>query len=146
MKPLLGWLLLPVVVALIAAGCGQSAPRTPLHQAVQDGNYPAVRKHVAARSDLNATNKSGWTPLHLAAMNGDLPMVQLLTTSGADAWRLGAGGRTPVDMARERGQTSIVKFLQTLPKVEPVENAGSEKRGRGLIDGGLGVSDALDAQ
>lgn len=145
MKALVRRILLTAVAGLFAVGCGPSAPRTPLHQAVQDGNYPAVRQHIAVRSDLNARDKAGWTPLHLAVMKGDLPMVQLLTTAGADVERTGAGGKTPLAVAREKGQTSIVRYLQSRPKDAPAQ-AGQEKRGRGLIDGGLGVSEVLDSQ
>jgi hypothetical protein len=144
MKALANWLLITGVAGLLAAGCGPGAPRTPLHQAVQDGNYPAVRQHIAVRTDLNAKDKAGWTALHLAVMNGDLPMVQLLAAAGADVERTGVGGKTPVVVAREKGQTSIVQYLVGLPK-SPPEPAVQEKRGRGLIDGGLGVSEVLDA-
>lgn len=145
MKPHFHWLLLTCVAGLLTAGCGPSAPRTPLHAAVQDGNYPAVRQHIAARSDLNAKNPAGWTALHLAAMKGDLPMVQLLAAAGADATRLGPAGKTPLEVAREKGQTSIVQYLDARVQAGPAK-VGSEKRGRGLIDGGVGVSEVLDAQ
>lgn len=145
MKPQSYWVLLTGVACLLAAGCGPSAPRTPLHSAVQEGNYPVVRQHIGARSDLNAKDTSGWTALHLAAMKGDLPMVRLLSAAGADAGRTGPGGRTPADMAREKGQTSIVQYFEAELKVGP-EKGGQEKRGRSLIDGGVGVSEVLDAQ
>lgn len=137
--------ILTLVACLLAAGCGQGTPRTPLHSAVQDGNYPAVRQHIAARSDLNATDKSGWTALHLAAMKGDRAMVELLAGAGADAGRTGPGGKTPVDVAREKGQTSIVQFLETHLAAN-AQPAAKEKRGRALIDGGVGVSEVLDVQ
>ena len=135
--PLLGTLL-TCVACLVAAGCGPSTPRTPLHQAVQEGNYPAVRVHIAAKSDLNAKDASGRTPLHVAATKGDLAMVKLLTDAGADVKRPGPGGKTPVDVAREKGRTSIVEYLEA--------SLGGKQapRGRALIDGGVGVSEVLD--
>lgn len=145
MKPLVHWMRLTGVAVLLATGCGPGKPRTSLHQAVQDGNYPGVRQHIAARSDLNAADSSGWTALHLAVINGDLPMVQLLAAAGADPAKPGVRGKTPVAVAREKGQTSIVQYLEGLPKAAP-EPAAQEKRGRGLSDGGLGVSGVLDAQ
>lgn len=144
MKLQVPWMVLTCVVGLLVAGCGPSAPRTPLHAAVQDGNYPAVRQHIAAGSDLNAKNSAGWTALHLAAMKGDRAMVELLAGAGADAARTGPEGKTPVDAAREKGQTSIVQYLEARLKAGP-EKVGQEKRGRGLIDGGVGVSEVLDA-
>ena len=137
------------LACLLLVGCGPSAPSTPLHVAAGDGNYPAVRRHIAAHTDLNAKDKSGWTALHVAAMAGDVPMVQLLADAGADAARTGPQGKTPVDVAREKGQTSIVQFLEQRLKAEAAKvapaSAGQEKGGRRLIDGGLGVSDVLDA-
>lgn len=134
---------------LFVLGCGPSAPSTPLHAAVRDANYPAVRRHIAAHTDLNAKDKSGWTALHLAAMAGDLPMVQLLASAGADPTRTGLQGKTPMDVAREKGQTSVVQFLEKRLQEEAATratpaSAGQEQSGRRLIDGGLGVSEVLD--
>lgn len=137
-------MLFLLVPCLLAIGCGPSAPTKPLHTAVQEGDYAAVRHHLAARSDLNAKDKAGWTALHLAARQGDAPMVQLLTTAGADPARTGPGGKTPLDVAREKGQTSIVQFLQASLAAAP-EEVTREKPQRRLMDGGLGVSDVLDA-
>ena len=49
--------------------------------------------------------------------------------------RKGTGGKTPLDVAREKGKTEIVQYFQ---------QRSGEKGGRGLIDGGLGVSEVLD--
>ena len=117
-------------------GCGQSAPKISLHQAVQDGNIYLVKRHIAAKTDLNKPDTSGWTPLHLAAMNGNLAIVQALTEAGADVKRKGTAGKAPLDVAREKGRTDIVQYLQER----------TAKPGRGLIDGGLGVSEVLDIQ
>lgn len=145
MKSKVHWLLWVLTGWLLAIGCGPSAPAKSLHAAVQEGDYPTVRHHIAAKSDLNAKDRAGWTPLHLAAMKGDLPMVQLLVTAGADVTKPGTGGKTPMVVASEKGNTSVVQFLETkLPAA--AEQATTERRGRGLIDGGLGVSDVLDAQ
>ena len=135
-------MLLTGLACALAMGCGPSAPSTPLHSAVQDGNYPAVRRHIAARSDLNGKDKSGWTPLHLAAMKGDLFMVKLLTEAGADVKSAGPGGKTPVDIAREKGQTSIVQQLEA--RLGSGQTPSGTPSGRALIDGGVGVSEVLD--
>jgi ankyrin repeat protein len=116
-------------------GCDQ-APSISLHQAVEQGNLKAVQQHIAAKTDLNKTDAAGWTALHLAAMKGDLAIVQALCAAGADLNAKGPGGKTPLAVAREKRQMAIVQYLQ-----QP-----HEKRGRGLVDGGLGVSGALDNQ
>lgn len=139
------WVISALISVLLTAGCGPSAPRISLHSAVEQANYGAVRQHIGARSDLNAKNSAGWTALHLAAMKGDLPMIRLLAEAGADPARTGPAGKTPADLAREKGQTAIVQYLESkLASDQP--KPGQESRGRRLIDGGLGVSDALDAQ
>lgn len=122
------------VACFLVAGCGQSAPRISLHSAVQKGDLQAVRQHIAAGTDLNVKDASGWTPLHLAAMKGDLAMATALCEAGADVKRTGQNGKTPLDVAREKGKTEIVQYLE----------ARKAKPSRGLIDGGLGVSEALD--
>jgi len=43
---------------MVFVGCGPSAASTPLHAAVRDGNHPAVRRHIAAHTDLNAKVKA----------------------------------------------------------------------------------------
>ena len=123
-----------LISCLCWMGCGQTTPSITLHQAVEQGSLKAVQQHIAAKTDLNKPNTAGWTSLHLAAMKGDLAMVQALSAAGTDVKRKGKAGKTPLDVARERGQTAIVQFLQ--PRYE--------KRGRALIDGGLGVSEVLD--
>ncbi|MBI2925946.1 MAG: ankyrin repeat domain-containing protein [Verrucomicrobia bacterium] len=128
-RPALCW-----IACLCWIGCGQTTPSITLHQAVEQGNLKAVQQHIAAKTDLNKTDPAGWTPLHLAAMKGELAMVQALSAAGADVKRKGKTGKTPLDVAREKGQTAIVQFLQQR----------NEKRGRGLVDGGLGVSEVLD--
>jgi hypothetical protein len=135
MKAKLCRVMLGCICCLCWIACGQSAPRITLHHAIENGNLKAVQQHIAAKTDLNKADQSGWSPLHLAAMKGDLPIVQALATAGADLKRKGKGGKTPLDVAREKGQTAVVQFLQ-----QPRKKGG----GRGLIDGGLGVSEALD--
>lgn len=118
-------------------GCGPAAPTTSLSQAVEKGDLKIVQQHIAAKSDLNKTNYSGWTPLHLAAMKGDVAMAKVLVEAGADPQRKGKDDKTPLDVAREKSQSAMVKFLQ---------EGGEEKTGRRLIDGGLGVQETLDLQ
>ncbi len=116
-------------------GCGPSAPSTTLYQAVDKGDLKLVKQHIAAKTDLNKTNYSGWTALHLAAMKGDLTIAETLIKGGADVKRKGKDGKTPLDVAVEKRQTEMIEFLQ---------QRSAEKPGRGLIDGGLGVGEVLD--
>jgi ankyrin repeat protein len=133
--------LLRIACALVllgVLGCGPEKPKVSLHQAVQKGDLKVVQQHIAARSDLNVADKNGWVPLHFAAMKGELAIVKALAAGGADLSRTGPGGRTPLDMAREKGQVAVAKFLMT---AKPAGGNGGQ--GRGLVDGGLGVSEVL---
>jgi ankyrin repeat protein len=137
MNPLFRPVVLSLMCCVLGMGCGQTAtaPSMPLSQAVEQGNLKAVQQHIAAKSDLNKADGLGLTPLHLAALKGDVAMVQALSKGGADVQRKARNGKTPLDMAREKGQTAVVELLQ---------QRGQKSGGRGLIDGGLGVSEALD--
>lgn len=135
MKPPVYLIAICLISCLGLVGCGPGAPRTTLHQAVEKGDLKLVKRHIAAKSDLNKTNSSGWTALHLAAMKGDLPIVEALSQAGADVNRKGKDGKTPLDAALDKSQTEVIKFLQ---------ERNAEKPGRRLIDGGLGVGEALD--
>ena len=130
------FLALFCVFCLSWMGCEQAAPSITLHQAAEQGNLKAVQQHIAAKTDLNKTDAEGWSPLHLAAMKGNMSIVQALCAAGADVKRPGKFGKTAVDVAREKGQTAVVQYLSQAPA----------KRGRGLVDGGAGVSEVLDNQ
>lgn len=128
-------LLAILSLAWLLTACGQKGPIISIHTAVEHNDLQTVQKHIAAKTDLNAKNSAGYTALHLAAMKGYAPIVEALLAAGADPTRKGPQGKTPLDVAREKGQNAIVQLLETKPG----------RGGRGLIDGGLGVSEAMDA-
>jgi ankyrin repeat protein len=120
-------------------GCGPAAPEISLQQAVEQGDLKAVQQHIAAKTDLNSTDAMGWTALHKAVMKGNLAIVQALAAGGADTTRKGPAGKTALDLARDGRQAAIVQLLQ-----QPGDKAAAPQSGRGLIDGGLGVSETLN--
>lgn len=124
-----------VITCGLAMGCGPSAPRATLHQSVQKGDLKAVQQHIAAGTDLNAKDRVGYTALQLAVLKGDLPVVKALVAGGADLNRTGPGGKTALDLSREKGRVAITQVLMQRPE----KGSG----GRGLMDGGLGVSEVL---
>jgi ankyrin repeat protein len=67
-------------------------------------------------------------------MNGHLEAAMLLLKSGADIALRDSNGKTPVDLARQGGHAELAKALME----------GPQSGGRQLIDGGLGVSGAMD--
>ena len=73
--------LLAAVVVL--AGC-ELAPKISIHKAVETGNIDAVKKHLAAGTDVNADAGSLVTPLHVASVFGKEEISELLINNGAD--------------------------------------------------------------
>ena len=126
--------LLVCGVCLFVTACGTRPPSISLYAAVEKSDLQAVQQHIAAGTDLDGKNSSGWTALHLAAMYGNLAMVKALIAGGADDSVTGQNGNTPLEVALEKGHTAVAEYLQSR----------NENRGRQLIDGGTGVSEALD--
>ena len=48
------------------------------------GDIEAVKRHLTAKADIKAKNKTGATPLHFATNYGQLEIVELLISKGAD--------------------------------------------------------------
>lgn len=133
----LRWFAPLALAALVGlAGCGPSTPRGSLHSAVEKGNLKTVQQHIAYGTDVNAPNSAGFTPLHLAARKGDVPIVKALLKAGADPNRQGPNGETALALAQQHQHAEVIVLL--------APQAPSNKGGRGLIDGGLGVSEALE--
>ena len=96
--------LLITIAAVVLVGCGESqqsattpeakpiarvagakAPDISIHDAAKKGNIEAVKKHLAAGTDVNAKEwKHRRTPLHFAADNGRKEIVELLINNGAN--------------------------------------------------------------
>ena len=87
---------------------------------------------------INKRGKKKLTLLHLAAFQGNtrhIEMAKWLLANGANAGARDFEGKTALDVASERGNTEIAEVIR----------AGlTGGRGRPLIDGGVGVSEALD--
>ena len=48
------------------------------------GDIEAVKRHLTAKADINAKNKTGAAPLHFATNYGQLEIVELLISKGAN--------------------------------------------------------------
>jgi len=76
-------LLITTIAAVLLVGCGEAqqsapqaeakpppppakAPDISIHDAAEDGNIEVVKQHIAAGTDVNATDEVGWTPLYHA--------------------------------------------------------------------------------
>jgi ankyrin repeat protein len=132
------WRLVALIsLAFALAGCRPSPPATSLPEAAKRGDIRLVKQHIAAGSDLNVRDQVGLAAAHHAAMRGDLPMIKALADGGADLSVPNVIGKSPLDLARHYGRTTVAQFLQ--------ERESAPGGGRGLVDGGLGVSSVLDS-
>jgi ankyrin repeat protein len=118
-------LLLTTIAAVLLVGCGTTqqpkpptakAPDISIHKAAEEGNIEAVKKHLAAGTDVNArvTGKhtTGWTVLHFAAEHGHWEIAELLIDKGADVNAKESGlGTAPLHRAAFRGHEAIVERL-----------------------------------
>ncbi len=100
-----------------ANGGGENKPSAPgisIHEAAEKGDLEAIKKHIAAASNINAKDDDdGETPLHRAITRRQTEAVKLLIDKGCDI-NIGRtkDGDTPLDMAENRGLTEIAKLLR----------------------------------
>lgn len=136
---------LPLTLAVSFAAfwlvaCGPSVPSVSLHDASRTGKIELVKQHIKAKTDVNKKNSQGYTPLHLAAMSGHGEVVDALMNAGADPNVLDPKKKTALALAMENRHKDVADLLRVLSAGKPKSGGG-----RGLIDGGLGVSEAMNA-
>ena len=108
-------LLLTTIAAVLVVGCGESQPPEPppakapdisIRDAVKEGNIEAVKQHIAAGTDVNASHSfNGFdvgTPLHLAASAGRKEIVELLIAAGANVNAMTEDRWTPLGNAANK--------------------------------------------
>jgi len=79
-----------------------------IHRAAVSGNIQAVKKHLAAGTDVNAKDDIGLTPLHYAATK---EVAELLIAKGADVNAKSKVGVTPLDLAILRNNKDTAELL-----------------------------------
>jgi ankyrin repeat protein len=100
-------ILITTIAAVLLVGCGSS-----IQQAADTGNIEAVKQHLAAGVDVNASNFAGWTPLHRAANKGHTEIIQLLIANGADVnAKHDAFETTPLHDAARNGHKEVAELL-----------------------------------
>ncbi len=101
-------LLIRTIAAVLLVGCATTqspeppatkAPDISIHKAAGDGNIEVVKQHLAASTDVNAKDNSGWTPLHWATSKVHNKTAKLLIKEGADVNALNKDGLAPLDYA-----------------------------------------------
>lgn len=100
-------------------------PGAGLHEAAVTGNLAAVRRHIAAGSDLNAPDPTGGsTPLIIAATFGRTDVARALIDAGADVNRRNSEGSTALLSAALFCRTEIVEALLAAGADRTIANAG----------------------
>ena len=117
-------LLLTTIAAVVLVGCGESAPDISIHDAVGTGNIEAVKKYLAAGTDVNAKDKYKWTPLHNAATQGHKEVVELLIAKGADVNAKDKYGKIPLHRACECEKEIAELLLDKGADVNAKDNDG----------------------
>ena len=117
------WFFLSLILILLGAtSCNKTqemanedtkiqAPKTTIQEAVFFGKSDAVKRHIAAKTDLNQKDDFGSTPLHVAATFGRTDIALLLIEGGANLGEKSADGSTPLHTAAFFGRTEIVEAL-----------------------------------
>ena len=95
-----GYLKLETIDLLRKHG-GKSGVEDSIIAAASLGNVNAVKKHLAAGTDVNTKDDRGRTPLHWAAYDGRNKIAELLITAGADV-NANSDNGTPLDTAISR--------------------------------------------
>jgi hypothetical protein len=84
---------------------------TPLCEAAQHGDVPAVWLLLGAGADPDRAASDGTTPLMFAAGNGYLDAARLLLDASADPSLADSDGETPLLLAAMNGQPKVLRLL-----------------------------------
>ena len=98
-------------LALPSQGLSQEAPEKPIWDAASDGDIEAIEAHIAAETDLNEQNETGYTPLHYGVMKTRPGVVALLLEAGADPDVVNNQAKTPLDLAISGSKDEIIDLL-----------------------------------
>lgn len=104
--PLLGMLGLICVASHRVA-----KPDISIFEAIDEGNYSAVRDHILTGTSINSVNQSGHTPLFVAINDRKPQIVQLLLKNGASATAENKGQLTPLYEAAGQGNLDLIRQL-----------------------------------
>ena len=98
-------------LALPSQGLSQEAPEKPIWDAASDGDIEAIEAHIAAETDLNEQNETGYAPLHYGVMKTRPGVVALLLEAGADPDVINNQDKTPLDLAISGSKDEIIDLL-----------------------------------
>ncbi len=85
---------------------------TPLHKAIEIGNYKLINLLLENNADTNIQNKLNETPLHFAANVGDCKIIKLLLLYKANIYIKNKNNFTAEDCCKIKGFMKCVAILQ----------------------------------
>ena len=104
--------LLITIAAVVLVGCEANAPKGSVHIYAREGDIAAVKQHLAAGTDVNATDEFlGMTILHDAVLGGQKEIVEFLIAQDADVNATGRTYQTPLDTALEASRNKEIADL-----------------------------------
>ncbi|CAH1788292.1 unnamed protein product [Owenia fusiformis] len=84
---------------------------TPLHVAVDTGNYDGVQGLLKANADCNIRDHNLETALHIAVKKADIVMARMMCSHGAQVNLAERNGNAPLHIATLYGHTQMVILL-----------------------------------
>jgi ankyrin repeat protein len=97
--------------------------RTPLHRAVENGQFYVAQRLIKHKAGINRKDSGGYTALHLAALNRDKKVAQLLLAAKADPNAKESFGKTPLHLAAGiRDEAVAYVLLQSAVEIRAKDN------------------------
>ncbi|KAL9250221.1 Acyl-CoA-binding domain-containing protein [Drosera capensis] len=93
--------LVKCIDAGVSVNIKDSAGRTPLHWAVDRGNFSAVELLISKHADVNMKDDEGQTPLHYAVVCDWVTIAEFLVKHNADVNIKDDDGSSPVDICEK---------------------------------------------
>ena len=105
-------LLIPILLAVMVAGCGKPKPAVDIWAAAGSGNLEALKQNLAAGIKVDAREPSGGsTPLMVAALFGRTEAATLLLQKGAKLEARNNDGATALHVAAFFCQPDTAQLL-----------------------------------
>src|ERR1700704_1499969 len=102
--------LLTILILITSAAVAGTNP-SPLADAAEKSDRPAIRALLKQHASVNAPQIDGMTALHWAAYQDDLESARLLLKAGASLTATNREGVTPLSLACVNGNTEFIDAL-----------------------------------